>query len=59
MIFWVDAQLSPQLATWLQLTFGVSALPVRDLGLRDAGDRLAGRGHGPLARRAGSVGDGR
>jgi predicted nuclease of predicted toxin-antitoxin system len=39
MIFWVDAQLSPQLATWLQLTFGVSALAVRNLGLRNAGDR--------------------
>jgi predicted nuclease of predicted toxin-antitoxin system len=39
MILWVDAQLSPKLAPWLQLTFGVSALAVRDLGLRDAGDR--------------------
>jgi predicted nuclease of predicted toxin-antitoxin system len=39
MILWVDAQLSPKLAPWLQLTFGFSALAVRDLGLRDAGDR--------------------
>jgi predicted nuclease of predicted toxin-antitoxin system len=38
MILWVDAQLSPRLAPWLQLTFGVSAFAVRDLGLRDAGD---------------------
>jgi predicted nuclease of predicted toxin-antitoxin system len=39
MILWVDAQLSPKLAPWLQLTFGVSALPVRDLGLLDGNDR--------------------
>ena len=38
MIFWLDAQLSPRLARWLTDTFEVVASPVRDLGLRDAGD---------------------
>ena len=35
---WVDAQLSPQLATWLRGRFGVDAIAVRDLHLRDASD---------------------
>ena len=39
MIFWFDAQLSPQLAPWLAQRFGVTAYAVRDLGLRDATDR--------------------
>jgi predicted nuclease of predicted toxin-antitoxin system len=38
MIFWLDAQLSPKLARWLNSTFGVVASPVRDLGLRDSSD---------------------
>jgi predicted nuclease of predicted toxin-antitoxin system len=38
MIFWVDAQLPPQLAPWLTETFGVEAFSVRFLGLRDAED---------------------
>jgi predicted nuclease of predicted toxin-antitoxin system len=38
MIFWIDAQLSPQLAPWLAARFGVTAYAVRDLGLRDALD---------------------
>jgi predicted nuclease of predicted toxin-antitoxin system len=38
MIFWLDAQLSPRLARWLNATFGVTASPLRDLGLRDAAD---------------------
>jgi predicted nuclease of predicted toxin-antitoxin system len=38
MTFWRDAQLSPRLARWLTATFGVAAIPVRDLGLRDAAD---------------------
>jgi predicted nuclease of predicted toxin-antitoxin system len=36
MILWLDAQLSPQLAPWLEGRFGLTALAVRDLGLRDA-----------------------
>jgi len=36
---WIDAQLSPALALWIVQTFGVSALALRDVGLRDATDR--------------------
>ncbi|MDT5268459.1 MAG: hypothetical protein QOH49_645 [Acidobacteriota bacterium] len=39
MIIWVDAQLSPAIATWLTSTFGVQSIAVRDLGLREAADR--------------------
>ena len=39
MTFWIDAQLPPALAPFLAKTFGVAACAVRDLGLRDAGDR--------------------
>ena len=39
MIFWFDAQLSPQLAPWFAQRFGVTAYAVRDVGLRDATDR--------------------
>jgi predicted nuclease of predicted toxin-antitoxin system len=39
LIIWVDAQLSPRLASWIAGTFGVEARAVRDLGLRDAKDR--------------------
>ncbi len=36
MIIWVDAQLSPTLASWIHVTFGVEARALRDLGLRDS-----------------------
>ena len=39
MTLWIDAQLSPQLAPWLDQSLGVAAVAVRDLGLRDAKDR--------------------
>ncbi len=39
MKIWIDAQLSPALSPWLESTFGIEALAVRDLGLRDATDR--------------------
>ena len=39
MIFWIDAQLPPQLAQWLTVRFGVEAVPLRELGMRDAPDR--------------------
>lgn len=39
MILWIDAQLSPALASWISATFGIQAIAVRDLGLRDATDR--------------------
>jgi predicted nuclease of predicted toxin-antitoxin system len=38
LIIWVDAQLSPDIATWIGATFDIQAHPVRDLGLRDAKD---------------------
>jgi hypothetical protein len=36
---WVDAQLSPALASWLQTAFGVEAHALRELDLRDAEDQ--------------------
>jgi predicted nuclease of predicted toxin-antitoxin system len=48
---WLDAQLSPALASWLAATCDVSCVPVRDLGLRDASDRdifMAGREAGAI-----------
>lgn len=38
MTIWVDAQLSPTLAKWLSTTWAVTAVAVRELGLRDADD---------------------
>ena len=38
MIIWVDAHLSPSIATWITQTFSIIALVLRDVGLRDAED---------------------
>jgi predicted nuclease of predicted toxin-antitoxin system len=38
-ILWLDAQFPPSLAAWLASNYDVSAVGVRDLGLRDAEDR--------------------
>jgi predicted nuclease of predicted toxin-antitoxin system len=38
MTIWIDAQLPPAIATWVSSTFGVTALALRDIGLRDAED---------------------
>lgn len=38
MTIWVDAQLSPLLAKWIGVRFGVPAVSIRDLGLRDSKD---------------------
>ena len=35
---WIDAHLSPAIATWITNNFEVTALALRDLGLRDAED---------------------
>jgi predicted nuclease of predicted toxin-antitoxin system len=35
---WIDAHLSPAIATWITSTFEVTAVALRDLGLRDAED---------------------
>lgn len=41
MIIWIDAQLSPALAGWITAAFAdvkITAVAIRDLGLRDAED---------------------
>jgi len=38
MTLWLDAQLPPQLASWIQQTLTINAIALRDLGLRDATD---------------------
>ena len=38
MIIWLVAQLSPRLARWIEETFAVDCLHMRDLGLRNAED---------------------
>ena len=38
MTIWLDAQLSPALAEWMTVTFGIDTLAARDLGLREADD---------------------
>jgi predicted nuclease of predicted toxin-antitoxin system len=38
MIIWVDAQLPPTLSAWIVETFGITALSLKELGLRDAKD---------------------
>ncbi len=38
MTIWIDAQLSPAIAFWIENNFGVKAIALRDLGLRDAED---------------------
>lgn len=38
MIIWIDAQLSPVIATWINENSSINAVAVRDLGLRDAED---------------------
>lgn len=37
-MIWVDAQLSPALAPWIQETFGIPCAALRVLALRDATD---------------------
>ena len=39
MKLWIDAQLSPGLADWLNRNYDVTAIPVRALGLQNASDR--------------------
>lgn len=41
MILWLDTQLSPGLPSWITARFTpIQAVPVRELGLRDADDRV-------------------
>ncbi len=37
-MIWLDAHLSPRLAEWIRESLGHDAVPIRDLGLRDAED---------------------
>jgi predicted nuclease of predicted toxin-antitoxin system len=39
MRIWVDAQMSPTIATWISSNYAVSAVAIRDLGLRDRKDK--------------------
>jgi predicted nuclease of predicted toxin-antitoxin system len=50
-IIWIDAQLSPALARWIDETFHIEAYAVRDVGLRDAKDLIIFK----AAREAGVV----
>lgn len=38
MTIWLDAQFSPRLARWIAETYGISAVALRDVGLRDSED---------------------
>jgi predicted nuclease of predicted toxin-antitoxin system len=38
MILWLDAQISPLLANWIEKEFNIQTKAVRELGLRDATD---------------------
>jgi predicted nuclease of predicted toxin-antitoxin system len=51
MKLWIDAQLAPSLAAWMTDRFGVEAHALRDLGLRNAKDRVIFE----VAREAGAV----
>jgi len=39
MRIWLDAQMSPAIATWISSHYAVNAVAIRDLGLRDAKDK--------------------
>lgn len=39
MKIWIDAQLSPSLAAWIRLEFGIDAVSVRSLGLQSSDDK--------------------
>jgi predicted nuclease of predicted toxin-antitoxin system len=38
MTIWIDAQLSPAIALWIENNFDVKAIALRELGLRDSED---------------------
>lgn len=39
MTTWVDAQLSPAIAKWIEAEFSIPVVAIRELGLRDSSDR--------------------
>jgi predicted nuclease of predicted toxin-antitoxin system len=40
MTIWVNAHISPAIASWIAKTFSIEAIAVRDLGMRDADDKI-------------------
>ena len=40
MTIWIDAQLSPAIAAWIEDSFHIKAVALRDLGLREAEDEI-------------------
>lgn len=40
MTFWLDAQFNPDLAAWLGSRFQITVKPVKEVGLRDASDKV-------------------
>ena len=38
MTIWVDAHLSPRIARWISANFPVTAMPLREIGLRESED---------------------
>ncbi|MFO0800620.1 MAG: hypothetical protein U0804_24415 [Gemmataceae bacterium] len=50
MTIWLDAHLSPAIASWIAGTFGVGCVPVRDLGLRKPSTRRSSRQLGAPGR---------
>lgn len=38
MKLWLDAQLSPEMASWIETHLAIETVPVRNVGLRDASD---------------------
>jgi predicted nuclease of predicted toxin-antitoxin system len=51
MTIWIDAQLSPAMASWISGNFSIQAIALRDLGLREATDQKIF----DAARQAGAV----
>lgn len=39
MTLWLDAQLPPHLASWIQQALAINAVALRDIGMRDATDK--------------------
>lgn len=42
-MIWLDAQLSPRVARWIETQFGIQKFPIRDLKLRPADDEAIWR----------------
>src|ERR1700722_11737956 len=40
MELWLDAQISPLIASWIRMEFSMSCFALREIGLRDASDSV-------------------